>query len=149
MRSGSREKLGDEEEAGLNTLRPTSNAAFPSKNKQIRGSQCEICGLKVRVDRVTPCAMSNQGAQRHYLMMGLLRSRFFSHRARSDAVTALSSLSGCERPSQRGGWAAGVRFRRRWTPGNRPPGPPAPRGNANFRSLATGCATHQSCSRQV
>ena len=45
MRSGSREKRGDEEEAGLNTLRPTSNAAFPSKNKQIRGSQCEICGL--------------------------------------------------------------------------------------------------------
>ena len=44
MRRVSREKQGDEEEAGLNTLRPTSNEAFPSKNKQIRRSRCVESG---------------------------------------------------------------------------------------------------------
>jgi hypothetical protein len=36
MRRNSREKRGDEEGTGLNILCPTSNEAFPSKNKQIR-----------------------------------------------------------------------------------------------------------------
>ena len=51
----------------MNTLRPASNEAFPSKNKQIRRSRCELCGLvaiMLLAGCSSPCASSRSSAVR-------------------------------------------------------------------------------------